>query len=35
MPKQFLKGIDRQGLDRGVFFDLRFLRDGSPTPTSF
>jgi 3-isopropylmalate/(R)-2-methylmalate dehydratase small subunit len=32
MPKQFLKGIDRQGLDRGVFFDLRFLRDGSPNP---
>jgi 3-isopropylmalate/(R)-2-methylmalate dehydratase small subunit len=32
MPKQFLKGIDRQGLDRGVFFDLRFLRDGSPAP---
>ena len=25
MPKQFLKGIDRNGLDRGVFFDLRFL----------
>jgi 3-isopropylmalate/(R)-2-methylmalate dehydratase small subunit len=32
MPKQFLKGIDRQGLDRGVFFDLRFLRNGSPDP---
>jgi 3-isopropylmalate/(R)-2-methylmalate dehydratase small subunit len=32
MPKQFLKGIDRQGLDRGVFFDLRFLPDGSPNP---
>ncbi|VVN10686.1 3-isopropylmalate dehydratase small subunit [Pseudomonas fluorescens] len=32
MPKQFLKGIDRQGLDRGLFFDLRFLRDGSPNP---
>jgi len=32
MPKQFLKGIDRQGLDRGVFFDLRFLADGSPNP---
>jgi len=24
MPKQFLKGVDRKGLDRGVFFDLRF-----------
>jgi 3-isopropylmalate/(R)-2-methylmalate dehydratase small subunit len=32
MPKQFLKGIDRQGLDRGVFFDLRFLPDGTPNP---
>lgn len=30
MPKQFLKGIDRAGLDRGVFFDLRFDEDGSP-----
>lgn len=32
MPKQFLKGIDRNGLDRGVFFDLRFLQDGNPNP---
>ncbi|MGB5954163.1 3-isopropylmalate dehydratase small subunit [Pseudomonas sp.] len=32
MPKQFLKGIDRSGLDRGVFFDLRFLLDGKPNP---
>jgi 3-isopropylmalate/(R)-2-methylmalate dehydratase small subunit len=24
MPKQFLKGVDRKGLDRGAFFDLRF-----------
>jgi len=32
MPKQFLKGIDRNGLDKGVFFDLRFLTDGSPDP---
>lgn len=32
MPKQFLKGIDRQDLDRGVFFDLRFLPDGSLNP---
>lgn len=30
MPKQFLKGIDRQGLDRGVFFDTRFNKDGTP-----
>ncbi|QVW21693.1 3-isopropylmalate dehydratase small subunit [Pseudomonas hormoni] len=32
MPKQFLKGIDRAGLDRGLFFDLRFLPDGRPNP---
>jgi 3-isopropylmalate/(R)-2-methylmalate dehydratase small subunit len=32
MPKQFLKGIDRAGLDRGLFFDLRFLADGQPDP---
>jgi len=32
MPKQFLKGIDRQGLDRGVFFDSRFLASGAPNP---
>ncbi len=32
MPKQFLKGIDRQGLDRGLFFDLRFLTSGEPNP---
>jgi 3-isopropylmalate/(R)-2-methylmalate dehydratase small subunit len=32
MPKQFLKGIDRAGLDRGLFFDLRVLPDGSPNP---
>ncbi len=32
MPKQFLKGIDRAGLDRGVFHDLRFNRDGSKNP---
>lgn len=30
MPKQFLKGIDRKGLDRGLFFDLRFLESGEP-----
>jgi len=32
MPKQFLKGIDRAGLDRGLFFDLRFLSGGEPNP---
>jgi 3-isopropylmalate/(R)-2-methylmalate dehydratase small subunit len=32
MPKQFLKGIDRKGLDKGLFFDLRFLESGEPNP---
>jgi 3-isopropylmalate/(R)-2-methylmalate dehydratase small subunit len=32
MPKQFLKGIDRNNLDRGVFFDQRFQTDGTPNP---
>ena len=32
MPKQFLKGIDRKGLDRGLFFDVRFLPSGEPNP---
>ena len=30
MPKQFLRGIDKSGLDRGVFYDLRFDADGAP-----
>src|SRR5687768_8506968 len=30
MPKQFLRGIDKSGLDRGVLYDLRF--DGNGTP---
>ncbi|WP_085729425.1 3-isopropylmalate dehydratase small subunit [Pseudomonas sp. R37(2017)] len=32
MPKQFLKGIDRKGLDKGLFFDLRFLPSGAANP---
>jgi|TARA_B100000768_G_scaffold40083_1_gene39016 3-isopropylmalate/(R)-2-methylmalate dehydratase small subunit len=32
MPKQFLKGIDRKGLDQGVFFDQRFLASGDLNP---
>jgi 3-isopropylmalate/(R)-2-methylmalate dehydratase small subunit len=32
MPKQFLKGIDRKGLDKGLFFDLRFLESGEANP---
>tara|TARA_R110000764_G_scaffold90881_1_gene173391 strand:+ start:51719 stop:52327 length:609 start_codon:yes stop_codon:yes gene_type:complete len=33
MPKQFLKGIDRKGLDRGLFYDLRFQSNGDPDPS--
>jgi 3-isopropylmalate/(R)-2-methylmalate dehydratase small subunit len=32
MPKQFLKGVDRSGLDRGVFHDLRFDNVGAVRP---
>lgn len=32
MPKQFLKGIDRKDLARGVFFDQRYLSSGEPNP---
>jgi len=32
MPKTFLKGIDRSGLERGVFHDLRFDEDGALRP---
>lgn len=32
MPKQFLLGVDRKGLDRGVFHDQRFLPDGQLNP---
>jgi len=32
MPKQFLKRIDRNELDKGVFFDQRFLESGEPNP---
>lgn len=30
MPKQFLRGIDKAGLDRGVLHDLRFDANGEP-----
>jgi 3-isopropylmalate/(R)-2-methylmalate dehydratase small subunit len=30
MPKQFLLGIDKSGLARGVLYDLRFDTDGRP-----
>lgn len=32
MPKTFLKGIDRHGLDKGLFYDLRFDKDGARRP---
>lgn len=32
MPKQFLKGIDRAGLDGGLFYGLRFDESGAPNP---
>ncbi|MCF0253370.1 MAG: 3-isopropylmalate dehydratase small subunit, partial [Duodenibacillus sp.] len=34
MPKQFLRGIDKKGLARGAFYNMRFLPDGSPNPES-
>jgi 3-isopropylmalate/(R)-2-methylmalate dehydratase small subunit len=32
IPKQFLKSIARTGFDKGLFFDWRFLPDGTPNP---
>ena len=32
MPKQFLKGIDRSGLDHGALHNLRFDTSGAPRP---
>jgi len=32
MPKQFLKRIERTGFGQFVFYDWRFLPDGSPNP---
>ena len=32
MPKQFLRGIDKAGLDQGVLYDLRFDAEGRPRP---
>ena len=34
MPKQFLRGIDKKGLARGCFFNMRFFPDGTPRPES-
>ena len=30
MPKQFLRIIDKAGLDRGLLYDLRFDEHGAP-----
>ena len=30
IPKQFLKTVDREGLAKGLFYDLRFEVDGAP-----
>jgi len=30
MPKQFLRGIDKAGLDRGLLYDMRFDGNGKP-----
>ena len=32
IPKQFLKTIERTGLARGLFYELRFNEDGSEKP---
>jgi len=32
IPKQFLKTVDREGLARGLFYDLRFDGAGVPKP---
>lgn len=30
MPKQFLRGIDKAGLDKGLLYDMRFDEAGAP-----
>ncbi|MFZ4877517.1 3-isopropylmalate dehydratase small subunit [Janthinobacterium sp. Mn2066] len=32
MPKQFLRTISKEGLDKGLLYDLRFDGDGQPRP---
>jgi 3-isopropylmalate/(R)-2-methylmalate dehydratase small subunit len=32
IPKQFLKTVDREGLGRGLFYDLRFDHQGAEKP---
>ena len=32
IPKQFLKTVEREGLAKGLFYDMRFEADGQPKP---
>jgi 3-isopropylmalate/(R)-2-methylmalate dehydratase small subunit len=32
IPKQFLKTVEREGLSKGLFYDLRFDLEGRPKP---
>ena len=32
IPKQFLKTVDREGMGKGLFYDLRFDGAGAPRP---
>ncbi len=32
IPKQFLKTVEREGLGKGLFYDLRFDESGQPKP---
>ena len=32
MPKQFLRGIDKSGLAKGMLYNMRHLADGSVNP---
>jgi 3-isopropylmalate dehydratase small subunit len=32
IPKQFLKTVEREGMSKGLFYDLRFDADGKPKP---
>ena len=34
MPKQFLRGIDKSGLAKGLLYDMRFDSDGNPRSDS-
>ena len=31
IPKQFLKTVEREGLGKGLFYDLRFDEAGAPS----